>query len=182
MYNSQGQDAPGAGPCDPVENLPNGSPRGLFNRQQELDEHQAPDAPSVQAQEAVVTAEGQAQLTGTGTADRPQILGSQIPGDGKPPRLFLKVTFTFSLQASLEGSYSSLTFCHPPWGSPRHLVSSGTAQALQKHTGGPRTLEGQEYARRRKIKNERPICCLNPLTSASEVPVNQIILNRLESL
>lgn len=58
MYNSQGQDPPSAGPSDPVKNLTNGTAHSLFNSQEELDEHQAPDAPSIQAQEAVVTAEG----------------------------------------------------------------------------------------------------------------------------
>lgn len=85
MYNSQGQDPASAGPRDPVKNLTNGTACSLFNSQEELDEHQATDAPSIQAQEAVVTGERQIQITGScGTAYKSQhAVWEHGPGDGK---------------------------------------------------------------------------------------------------
>lgn len=85
MYNSQRQDPSSAGACDPVKNLTNGTARGLFNSQEKLDEHKAPDAPSIQAQEPVLTGERQTQVTGScGTDYKPQnTLWEHGPGDGK---------------------------------------------------------------------------------------------------
>jgi len=86
MYNSQGQDAPSAGPRNPVKNLTNGTARSLFDSQEKLDEHQASDAPSIQAQEAVGTREKHTQMTGgCGTAYKSQhAVWECDPGDGKP--------------------------------------------------------------------------------------------------
>lgn len=57
MYNSQGQDAPSAGPRDPVKDLTDGTARSFFDGQKKLDEHQASDAPSIQTQETVIAGE-----------------------------------------------------------------------------------------------------------------------------
>lgn len=73
MYNSQGQDPSSAGSRDPVKNLTNGTACSLLDSQEELDEHQATDAPSIQTQEAVLTGERQTGMTGScGTAYKPQ--------------------------------------------------------------------------------------------------------------
>lgn len=44
----------------------------------------------------------------------------------------------------------SLTFSHPLWVSPQHLVPSRTAQVSQKHTEGPCTLQSHEHSRAKK--------------------------------
>lgn len=83
VYNSQGQDPSSAGSCNPVKNLTNGTACSLLNSQEELDEHQAPDAPSIQAQKAVLTGERQTGMTGNrGTAYKPQHCGNMALGMG----------------------------------------------------------------------------------------------------
>jgi hypothetical protein len=56
VQNGQGQDAPCAGSCHPVEEVLGGHSRGLLDGDEKLDNDQAFHAPSVQAEQVVVTA------------------------------------------------------------------------------------------------------------------------------
>lgn len=60
MQDGQGQDAPGAGPRHPVEEVLGGDARGLLNGDEQLDDDEAFHAPSVQAEQVVVAAVGTA--------------------------------------------------------------------------------------------------------------------------
>lgn len=55
MYNSQCKDPSCACPCNPVEEVPDGTACSFLNSNEKLDKHQAPDAPSIQTQNTVKT-------------------------------------------------------------------------------------------------------------------------------
>ena len=60
VQDGQGQDAAGAGPRHPVEEILGGDARGLLDGDEQLDDDEAFHAPSVQAEQVVVDVVGTA--------------------------------------------------------------------------------------------------------------------------